>query len=55
MTGLYIYRVDLCLVLGSIDGEQPTLLLVVFAIRNIFGQILVSKHYLSSQISQNDG
>ena len=55
VTGLYIYRVDLCLVLGSIDGEQPTLLLVVFTIRNIFWQILVSKHYLSSQISQNDG
>ena len=36
VTGLFIYRVDLCLVLGPIDGEQPTLLLVVFTIRNIF-------------------
>ena len=25
VTGLYINRVDLCLVLGSIDGEKPKL------------------------------
>ena len=36
VTGLYIYRVDLCLILGPIDGEKPKLLLVVFTIRNIF-------------------
>ena len=36
VTGLYIYRVDLCSVLGPIDGEKPKLLLVVFTIRNIF-------------------
>ena len=32
VTGLYIYRVDLCSVLGPIDGEKPKLLLVVFTI-----------------------
>ena len=56
VTGLYIYRVDLCSVLGSIDGEQPTLLLVVFTIRNIFwansGEQTLFEY---SQISQNDG
>ena len=36
VTGLYIYRVDLCSVFGPIDGEKPKLLLVVFTIRNIF-------------------
>ena len=36
VTGLYIYRVDLCSVLGPMDGEKPKLLLVVFTIRNIF-------------------
>ena len=44
VTGLYIFRVDLCSVLGPMDGEQPKLLLVVLTIRDIFGQILVSKH-----------
>ena len=56
VTGLYIYQVDLCSVLGPGNGEQPKLLLVVFSIKNIFlGQILVCRHYLSSQVSQNDG
>ena len=36
VTGLYIFRVDLCSVLGRIDGEKPKLLLVVFTSRNIF-------------------
>ena len=36
VTGLYIFRVDQCSVLGPIDGEKPKLLLVVFTIRNIF-------------------
>ena len=36
VTGLYIYRVDLCSVLGPSDGEKPKLLLVVFSIKNIF-------------------
>ena len=36
VTRLYIYRVDLCSVLGPIDGEKPKILLVVFTIRNIF-------------------
>ena len=51
VTGVYIYRVDLCSVLDPIDGENPKLLLVVFTIRR---QIMVCKHYLSGQISQND-
>ena len=55
VTGLYIYRVDLCSVLGPIDGEKPKLLLVVFTIRNIFWANSGGQHYLSSQISQNDG
>ena len=32
VTGLYIYRVDLCSVLGPIDGEKARLLLVLFTI-----------------------
>ena len=40
VTGVYIYRVDLCSVLGPIDGENPKLLLVVIimiiTITNIF-------------------
>ena len=32
VTGLYIYRVDLCSVIGPIDGEKLNLLLVVFTI-----------------------
>ena len=36
VTGVYIYRVDLCSVFGPIDGEKAKLLLVVFTIRNIF-------------------
>ena len=36
VTGLYIYRVDLCSVLGPTNGENPKLLFVVFTIRNIF-------------------
>ena len=34
MTGVYIYRVDLCSVLGPRDGEKPKLL-VVLTTRNI--------------------
>ena len=54
VTGLYIYRVD-CSVLGLIDGEKPKLLLLVITIRNIFWANSGWQHYLSSQISQNDG
>ena len=57
VTGLYVYRVDLCSVLGPIDGEKPKLLLLllVITIRNIFRANSGGQHYLSSQISQNDG
>ena len=34
VTGVYIYRVDLCSVLGPRDGEKPRLL-VVLTTRNI--------------------
>ena len=34
VTGLYIYRVDLCSVLGPRDGEKPKLIVTT---RNIFG------------------
>ena len=36
VTGLYIYRVDLCSVLGPMDGEKPKLFLVVITVKNIF-------------------
>ena len=36
VTGVYIYRVDLCSVLAPIDGEKPKILLVVLTIRNTF-------------------
>ena len=53
MKGVYIYRVDLCSVLGPKDGEKPKLLLVVLTAINICWANY--KSYLSSQISQNDG
>ena len=53
LTGVYIYRVDLCSVLGPRDGEKPKLL-VVLTTRNICWANS-DKCYFSSQMNQNDG
>ena len=54
MTGVYIYRVDLCSVLGPGDGEK-TNFLVALTTRNICWTNSSGQTSFESQINQNDG
>ena len=38
VTGVYIYRLDLCSVLGPRDGEKPKLLVVLTTIKYLLGK-----------------
>ena len=48
VTGFYIYRVDLCSVLGPRDGEASKLILVLITCREVCCKVVLAWHLLSS-------